>query len=43
VIAAKADSVDDIITGLGQVEISGDGLGVEMLDEVSSVVKYLVQ
>jgi hypothetical protein len=39
VIAAKVDSVDDIIADLGQVEISDEGLGVEGLDEVSSVGK----
>jgi hypothetical protein len=39
VIAGKVDSVDDIIAGLGQMDISGQDLGVEGLDEVSSVVK----
>jgi len=41
VITTKVDSVDDIIAGLGQVDISGEGLGVEELDEVSSVLKAL--
>jgi len=39
VITAKVESVDVIIAGLGQVDISGEGLGEEGLDEVSSVVK----
>ena len=40
-ITAKVDSVDDIIAGLGKVEISGEGLDVEGLDEGSSVVKVV--
>ena len=38
-ITAKVDSVDDIIASLGKVEVSGEDLGVEGLDELSSVVK----
>jgi hypothetical protein len=33
VVTAKLDSVDDIIAGLGKVDISREGSGVEAPDE----------
>jgi hypothetical protein len=41
VITAKLDSVDDIIAGLGKVDISREGSGVEAPDEGSSIVRNI--